>query len=269
MYKKPNSNDFSGLKATIVRIVLVIIGVVVAYRLLLPGFDPVKAVARKFKSEMQSYIDDGKDALAAGDYVVARGYFSKAVELEPKNLEIHYLLAESATRYGDYNLALADLQKAVDIDPNYAPAYYAMGRVYMINRVNDGAMINFAKAIEINPDYFQALLARGNMYNESKRYTEAIADFEHALEVMPSDTLSIDTYIANTNLAWSYMHSNRELDGIKAYNRAIDANTDHVGVLQASLPRYQNQIDAFGSDSQEATEFRKLLDRIDAINGKH
>lgn len=105
----------------------------------------------------------GEWALRRNNFVEARTYFEKALELSPNEAEHHALLGWAiwcATE--DKNSVRADvlarIQRALEISPKSLAALYYRARVAAMIGEEDLALRNFRRVAEIDPSYQDARL---------------------------------------------------------------------------------------------------------------
>lgn len=104
-------------------------------------------------STATDYFNRGKIFYNNADYVEAEEYFTKTIEMEPKN--INALLQRGFTR---------------NLLKNF-----------------EGALNDFSEVIKLNPEHQYAYISRGSALNKLGEYNKAIADFNKALELDPDD----------------------------------------------------------------------------------
>lgn len=73
------------------------------------------------------YVNRGADYGAIGQYDNAIADFSKALELDPSNINAHDGRGAAYVLKGQYDLALADFKKVIQMDPSMADYYIGVG----------------------------------------------------------------------------------------------------------------------------------------------
>jgi len=58
-------------------------------------------------------------------------YLKQALELEPNNGKIHYMLGAMHAELGMYERAIKDMQKAVEVEPTLDTAHFQLGLLYI------------------------------------------------------------------------------------------------------------------------------------------
>ena len=98
------------------------------------------------------YSDQGKVELALADY-------SRAIEIDPKDVEAYINRGSLYNDQGKIELALADYNQAISLNPNFAVAYYNLGVAQMKIKNNEAARTNFQKAQQLFIDQGNIALA--------------------------------------------------------------------------------------------------------------
>ncbi|MFW9887217.1 MAG: tetratricopeptide repeat protein [Candidatus Thorarchaeota archaeon] len=111
-----------------------------------------------------------------GNYTDGVNAFTKAMEIEPDDAGIHYLLGYSQMRAGQLNDAVASLRKSVELDPNDWGTWEILGN----------AQEELGHIEEAEKAYREAL--RRGYYQESNHYTLARFYYRHK---RPVEALSI------------------------------------------------------------------------------
>jgi tetratricopeptide (TPR) repeat protein len=108
---------------------------------------------------------------------------TKALELDPKFVAAHELLAEIALEDSDTNLAVAQADEALKLAPDALDAMAVHAAVEVLADRPPDAW--FAKIAQINPAYGDAyaLVARNLVLHN--RYEEAVADYRKAVDLDP------------------------------------------------------------------------------------
>ena len=151
-----------------------------AYDLLLRGLEPL----RRFTPEG---IDE------------ARGYFRRAIEIEPDYARAHANLALSygqalVFRYGEDDSmvpeALRMAERAAELDPDLPQAQFALAVLHLSARNHDAAIAAARRAVELDPSYADgfAVLAQTLAYGGD--LDEALAAIRKAKLLSPRHTFA-------------------------------------------------------------------------------
>jgi tetratricopeptide (TPR) repeat protein len=165
----------------------------------LNGFGPMEeSQSLKNKSVLQKqsakeYIKQGQEAANKGNYKQAIDFFTKALEINPNDVDTYIARAWAYYKLKDYKNASYDFTKAIELNrfDNDAEAYYGRGCSYYNLKSYDQALFDLNRAIELKPNYAEAYNTRGWLYYNKKDYDKAIADFTKAIRY---DSKNADAY---------------------------------------------------------------------------
>ena len=124
---------------------------------------------------------------AAAAYQRASADYSKAIELDPKNVSP---LDQRAYIYGQlqqWDKAIADYTKALELKPDDSWAFDSRGHAYNVLKQWDKAIADCSKAIDLDPTNVWPLGNRADAYGELKQWDKALADYSKALELDPKN----------------------------------------------------------------------------------
>ena len=160
--------------------------------------------AENSKSSFQTAVEvnpnfyDGFIALglayAAENDTLAIGYFTTAMELNPRSVEAKYNLAyflqeRKPTTDSFLRRALELYREITTIDPSNAAAPFNRGYVHLeYLQAYDSAVHHFSQAIEALPYYHQAFFNRGLALESLNQLDQAEMDYREALRIKPDYT---------------------------------------------------------------------------------
>ena len=121
----------------------------------------------------------------AGDLDGAIADYTKAIELDPNDLDSHNNRGLARQAKGDFDGAIADHTKAIELNPRDPDGYYNRGISRKAKGDLDGAIADFTKVIEIDPRYASAYINRGTIRMDKSDSEGAIAEFTKAIEIDP------------------------------------------------------------------------------------
>lgn len=137
----------------------------------------------------------------------------QVLELDPENLEVHYLLGIALLKSGRFEDALLHLQTVIDSEYNYLHtehAYMLSGYAYSRLEMFDDAIRAFEHAQQIDFNNDRACAALGHLYFRTGRINEAVQILQYALKINP------DNHNARNSLAYVLAESGSNL------NQALD-----------------------------------------------
>lgn len=135
-------------------------------------------IASVHNSRGCSYRDMWKCEMAISEY-------TKAMEIDPKNVNAYNNRGSVYASTGEYLMAISDCTKAIGIDPKFAASYYNRGRIYGSLGEYRKAISDFTKAIELDSDRIEVYYDRGLAYYMTGEYEEAVDDYTDVIDSIP------------------------------------------------------------------------------------
>jgi tetratricopeptide (TPR) repeat protein len=142
-------------------------------------------------SRFQSYMQRGKQYLAAGNFDKASVEFRNALQIEPRNGEAFWFNGEAAERRGNIREAVGFYQSAIDVQPDDTRARARLAKVFVLGGATSRALEVISPGLLNHPDDPDLLAARAAVRHELKDDTEARADAERALRTAPANENAI------------------------------------------------------------------------------
>jgi tetratricopeptide (TPR) repeat protein len=193
---------------------------------------------------------DAKNELGA-----ALADYSKAIELDPGDAEMHAVRGWVHQRMESRDAAIADYSRAIALSPDgdqvyMLNAYFRRSELYGQKGLYDRALADLDREMSLRPPYRAAVYnARADIYLKLGRYDDAIADETEAIALSPR--LERAFY----NRGWAYMKK-REYDAaIADYTRAIAIQPDFSLYNNRAWSHHLKGDDAGGlADAEEAVK---------------
>jgi tetratricopeptide (TPR) repeat protein len=113
--------------------------------------------------------------------------FSRAIELDPKNVNALISRGRAYSELDQLAKAVVDFSSAIQLAPEFPFAWYNRGNAYLRFGEWDKAVADYSRAIELAPNYAFAWYTRGLAYSKSGQWDKAVADFSRAIELAPKD----------------------------------------------------------------------------------
>jgi len=180
-----------------------------------------------------AYLQKAQELFDQEDYTTARIEALNAAQLEPRNVEVRFLLADIEEKEGNFGPAVGHLLVAIDADPERVQARTRLGTYYVLARAADQAEEHVDKAMEIAPDDPEVRLLNARLLYLREKRNEALAELEVALEQDPE---FVDAIIFRSGI---YMT---------------------IGKMEAALADIDASIaKAEGEDARQLRQFRVLL----------
>ncbi len=148
-----------------------------------------------------------------GKYAEAVIEYRKAIEKNPKALNLHYrlgraLLMESHTRETMAG-ARKEFEAELALNPNDAVAEYQVAQILLAEQKPAEALAHLERAVKLAPDLPEGLIALGKARLEAKQNNEAIPLFERAVRLLPRSEA------ARYNLMIAYRNAGRSQDALR------------------------------------------------------
>ncbi|HHQ13651.1 MAG TPA: tetratricopeptide repeat protein, partial [Chromatiales bacterium] len=189
---------------------------------LLPVFLALALVACGSPEERAAeHLKKATQLYEQGDLVKAKLEAQNTLQIEPKNAQARYLLAELAEKDKDFRGAIGHLLVAVDSDPDYLEPRIKLGNYYFLGKAADkaeeqaqaalklapdnpevllldarvkylkgdkaGAIKSADAALAADPDLPDAIIFRAGLYAESKDFDSAFKLVDAGIKRLPAD----------------------------------------------------------------------------------
>jgi tetratricopeptide (TPR) repeat protein len=194
--------------------------------------------------------------------------FSKAIELNPKDVQNYRIRAFAYKLTNNSQQALMDYSTMIELNPKDAEVYEQRGYIYEGLDEKEIAAANFKRAkelrenpdsteidvltklIETKPKDAEAYLNRGNSYAKQGDYAQAIADYTKTIEINPK------LAEAYNNRAGVYYRKKDFTRAINDYTKAIKLNPQDARTYRNRGVTYEEM----GEKENATADFRKAED---------
>ena len=195
--------------------------------------------------------NDGVPATVSAPQATAEA--KRALELDPKNAEAHYVLGNIAMSYEwDFPKAQREFEEAIRLEPNNATAHQWLGQYYMVQgRIND-AQAETAKALDMDPVSPIFTTAQAEAYYYAHQYDDTIASSNLTLEHSPTFVL------AEFWLGSAYREKRMYPEAIQHFKKASAVLPDN-----AALPMAYGYALAVSGDANGA---KNVLVQLEALS---
>jgi tetratricopeptide (TPR) repeat protein len=171
------------------------------------------AIYRMYQQAPSSYRVDQLSAEVfetQGKYPEAIAEYRKAIEKNPKGIDLHYRLGrallEQSHDPANLEQARQEFQAELALNPSDAVAEYQIAQILIAEQQKEQAAAHFERAAELRPDFPEALIAVAKLRSDAKRYPDAIALLERAVKLQPRNES------AHYNLMLAYRNAGRPSD---------------------------------------------------------
>ncbi len=144
----------------------------------------------------------------------------KALVLDAKIPEAHFLLGELAIYKSDIDHGIELLQQEIALNPAHAMAYYRLGEAYTRQLKWDEALTPLQKSIWLNPFFSGPFIVLGKVYLKKGDLTNAENILKRAL------AMDVNNYAGHYLLAQVYQKAGRQEDARKEFQTAERLRSD-------------------------------------------
>jgi tetratricopeptide (TPR) repeat protein len=117
----------------------------------------------------------------------AQNELARAVELDPKIPQAHYLLGMMAIFRNELDKGIEEMRQEISINPDFAMAHYKLGDAYTRREDWDAAISPLQRAVWLNPDYSGPYILLGKAYFKKKDLGSAEGMLRHAIKMDPAN----------------------------------------------------------------------------------
>jgi len=168
--------------------------------------EDVKKLAGELANSPEYYSQMGNSLCAQGKFGEGIQAFTKAIELEPSNLNHMKERGRAKLRTGDYQGALQDLTRSASLNNSDTSQLMAYALANYFTGNYQKALDNFNAVVRKNPNMPGAVYNRGLAYAQLNRLQEAIDDFTKTLEQSPGHHMAL----FNRGLAYLMLGNNQK-----------------------------------------------------------
>jgi WD40 repeat protein/serine/threonine protein kinase len=216
--------------------------------------DPVRQkaleLAKNLHEDAALYVNRGHTHRELKQYDQAVAAYTKALQLDPSNVEAYRHRGITYLDLEQPDQALADCNRAIELDPNFAWIYVTRGHSHSWLGQHDRALTDFTKAIQLDPSSADTYQHRGNTYRILQQYDPALSDCNKAIELDPK------LAVAYHHRALVYIQLKQYDQALADYNKAIEVNpTDFWHPIQrGDVYRMLKQYDQALADYTKAVQ---------------
>ncbi len=189
--------------------------------------------------------------------------YKRALEYESASYLIHFKLASDYARLGAYAQATVELKTAIQLNPKDLQAHYLLALIYSTQKKYDLASEEYEHILKSlsqsepgNPEIFGYL---GQLYYSQKKYSKAIEQFEKILQLEPQNAEVMFL------LGSLHLEIKQKLKAVDFFTKSIAIDPQHDGSLNSLGYLYSE--DAARLD--EALDLVKQAVTINPNNGAY
>jgi tetratricopeptide (TPR) repeat protein len=117
----------------------------------------------------------------------AQKELARALELDPKIPQAHYLLGMMAIFRNELDKGMEEMRQEISINPDFAMAHYKLGDAYSRREDWDAAIPPLQRAVWLNPDYSGPYILLGKAYFKKKDLGSAEGMLRRAMKMDPAN----------------------------------------------------------------------------------
>jgi len=150
--------------------------------------------------------------------------FTKALELEPNNMEALLKFAEFQLYIKDYEQMFSYVNRVLKENPYNSKGYFLKGIAYAEMRDTNTAITSLQTCVEIDPEYFDAFMLLGTIFSNQGNPL-AVSYFSNAIQANPGRG---EAYYG---LAWFYQMHGRPRPAIDTYRNMLKISTRNAAAM--------------------------------------
>jgi tetratricopeptide (TPR) repeat protein len=226
--------------------------VLLAMGLLAGGCTPPEERAAEFLAKAHAAWD-------AGDLKTATLEARNATQVEPKNADAHYLLAQIYEKEGKLRETIGSLLLAVDADPAHVDAHLKLGSLYFYGEAYEQAQAHAEAAAKLAPDNPDVRLLQARLAFQKQEFEQGmeLVDAVIAQDGRNQDALVLKAItLAARDKAAARAFVEEKLKDIEPA-RAQALRRVRLGLLMAGndAAGVEQELQALGRDFPEVTEY--------------
>ncbi|MBU3966916.1 MAG: tetratricopeptide repeat protein [Euryarchaeota archaeon] len=165
-----------------------------------------------------TWANKGNNLVESSMYAEAIRCYNKALEINPRSLEVLNNRGLALARTGRLGDAILSYDRALDLKPDDPEVLYNKGiALAQIGKTSE-ALACYDKLIEANPNDFNSWCSKGDVLFEAGNYEEALKAYDQSIQLNPTDET------AWNNRGMTLVKFNRYEEAIESYDKALELN---------------------------------------------
>src|SRR5574341_352198 len=153
-----------------------------------PAFQELKRAVELDPKNLDAHLKLGQMYLLGRDAGKARESAEVVLASTPESAEGLALKGQSFITEKEYDKGLAELKKALQLDPKNVNLHLSLAKAYALKKDLPAIEKTLKDALAIAPESVEVRVALGDFHTLSGRQSEAEAEFKRAVELAPDDT---------------------------------------------------------------------------------
>ncbi|HEX4124859.1 MAG TPA: tetratricopeptide repeat protein [Tepidisphaeraceae bacterium] len=160
----------------------------------------------------------------AGELDAARGFYERALAVEPGNASASFALGVLELQAGQFPAAIDWMRRAIAASNPVPPRFYfGLGKALVGMNRHSEAAVEFGRTLASEPRWAEVRFALGRAKQAMGDLAGALADYRKTLEIQP------DFAEALNNLGNCLQMQGKLADAEAAYRRALSAKPEYAG----------------------------------------
>lgn len=124
------------------------------------------------------------------DWLAAEKEIRKAIELNPRGEEMHYLYSFFLITRGRFEEAIAEAHRALELDPLLLRLHQHLGFTFYHARRYEEAIARFEQTLRLDADVATLHESLGDVFEQVGRREEAVGEWEKAMRIVGDEELA-------------------------------------------------------------------------------
>ncbi len=222
-----------------------------AFRLVIVGLVATLVACGGAEDRKTVYMKKGQEFYEQGNYEKARLEFQNVLQIDPKDVEARFHLAESLEKLENWQGAASHYLAVMGEKPDHRGALLNMGRLFLLSNNNDKARENADKILAKSPEDVEGLTLMAAVEAKSGDRVKAMETIERALK---QDKQNAEGASLKASLL---LLDGKADEAVAILNDAIAAHPEEVA-LSINLARVYASV---GKHDEAAIAFAKVIDK--------
>lgn len=188
--------------------------------------------------DVENMIQQGDDAVTAGNLDEAVIWFKKAIQQDPEMALVHYKIGQVYHKRGEVRLAFAELNRALQQDTKLSDARKELAFLLVENRALEQAVKVCEQFLEVNGNDHDIYMILGNSLVYLKKFEEAVKVLEEGRELYP------ESLILQLNFA-RLLVVKGDIEGGRALMETLALENEGDITIQIALAQMYERLERF------------------------